>query len=95
MKNKKLLKQNIYNVDGFFISKDKKLKHFFDYKVYAGKLPEYLEKTENEMTEAEKAFDAKIYHYFESRFKLLEYHFFESIEHNFVITHIHGIIKKV
>ena len=37
---------------------------FKDYKVYAGKLPEYLEKTESQMTESEKAFDAKIWHYF-------------------------------
>ena len=67
MKNKNLLKQNVYSIDGYFISKDNESVFFKDYKVYAGKLPEYLEKTESQMTESEKAFDAKIWHYFKSK----------------------------
>ena len=94
MKIKNLLKQNVYSIDGFFISKDNKPVYFKNYKVYAGKLPGFTSKTENEMTESEKAFDSEIWHYFKSKKELARYYLFNSLEHNFFIQKITGINLK-
>ena len=40
----------------------------------------------NDRNLSEKAFDAKIWHYFKSKKELARYYLFNSLEHNFYIS---------
>lgn len=82
--------RNVYKMDGFFLSKDNEKIRFKDYLVYAGKKPALFYKTESQMTEQEKQFDAKIWHYFDSKKDLMNYFYSDSIELNFYIKRLTG-----